>query len=60
MIDAPGLPLYRRIQADLRDAVAGGELAPGTQLATEQELMARYDVSRATVRQALAGLIADG
>jgi GntR family transcriptional regulator len=60
VIDAPGLPLYRRIQSDLRDRIAGGELAPGTQLATEQELMTRYDVSRATVRQALAGLIADG
>jgi GntR family transcriptional regulator len=59
-IDAPGLPLYRRIQADLREQVAGGALAPGSRLETEQELMARYEVSRATVRQALGGLVADG
>lgn len=58
--DAPGLPLYRRIAQDLRDRIASGELPPGAQLQTEQELMARYDVSRATVRQALAGLVADG
>jgi GntR family transcriptional regulator len=59
-VDAPGLPLYRRIQADVRDQVARGALAPGSRVATEQELMARYEVSRATVRQALAGLVADG
>ena len=58
--EAPGLPLYRRIQADLRDRIHNGDLPPGGQLETEQELMARYDVSRATVRQALAGLVADG
>jgi GntR family transcriptional regulator len=58
--DAPGLPLYRRIQQDLRERIGRGELAPGAQLETEQELMARYEVSRATVRQALAGLVADG
>jgi GntR family transcriptional regulator len=57
---APGVPLYRRIQADLRERIVSGELAPGTQLATEQELMAHYEVSRATVRQALAGLVGDG
>jgi GntR family transcriptional regulator len=60
VVDAPGLPLYRRIQADLREQVADGTLAPGSRLETEQELMARYEVSRATVRQALAGLVADG
>lgn len=61
MIEAdPGLPLYRRIQADLRARIQSGELSPGTRLETEQELIARYQVSRATVRQALAGLIAEG
>lgn len=58
--DQLGLPLYRRIQADLRDDIQRGRLAPGTRLETEQELMARYGVSRATVRQALSGLIAEG
>jgi|EndMetStandDraft_8_1072994.scaffolds.fasta_scaffold220008_2 GntR family transcriptional regulator len=60
VVEAIGLPLYRRIQADLREQVADGTLAPGSRLETEQELMARYEVSRATVRQALAGLVADG
>ncbi len=55
-----GLPLYRRIEADLRDRIRAGELAPGARVETELELMERYGVSRATVRQALGGLIAAG
>jgi GntR family transcriptional regulator len=55
-----GLPLYRQIEADLRERIRGGELRPGAQVAPEPELMAAYGVSRATVRQALAGLIAEG
>jgi GntR family transcriptional regulator len=55
-----GVPLYRQIQADLRDRIQRGDLAPGDRLETEQELMARYEVSRATVRQALGGLVNDG
>ena len=58
--DAQGLPLYRRIQADLRERINRGDLAPGSRLETEQEFMARYAVSRATVRQALSGLVAEG
>ena len=55
-----GLPLYRRIEADLRDRIRSGALRPGGQVAPEPELMAEYGVSRATVRQALAGLLALG
>lgn len=57
---SPGLPLYRRIQTDLRGRVARGDLASGARVESEQELMARYGVSRATIRQALGGLIAEG
>ncbi len=57
---APGLPLYRRIEADLRERIRDGGLLPGAQVAPEPDLMAEYGVSRATVRQALAGLIAEG
>lgn len=59
-VETGGAPLYRRIQSDLRERVAFGELAPGTQIETEQELKARYGVSRATVRQALSGLVSEG
>ena len=59
-VEVGGTPLYRQIQIDLRERVSGGELTPGSQVETEQELMARYGVSRATVRQALSGLVAEG
>jgi len=59
-VEPGGAPLYRQIQTDLRERVSGGELEPGAQVETEQELMARYGVSRATVRQALSGLVAEG
>jgi GntR family transcriptional regulator len=51
-------PLYRRIAAELRDAITRGQLQPGSQLPTEQELGDRYRVSRNTVRLAL-GLLAN-
>ena len=59
-VETGGAPLYRQIQSDLRERVSSGELEPGSQVETEQELMARYGVSRATVRQALSGLVAEG
>jgi GntR family transcriptional regulator len=54
------MPLYRQIEADLRDRIRSGALPPGAQVAPEPELMAEHGVSRATVRQALAGLVAEG
>lgn len=53
-------PLYHRIASDLRRAIDSGELQPGAQLPTEQELAARYDVSRNTVRLALGTLANEG
>ena len=57
---ALGLPLYRQIETDVRDRIRSGDLVPGAQLPTEVELMDRYGVSRATVRQALRELVAEG
>lgn len=58
--DLVGVPLYRRIAADVRTRIDRSDLVPGARVETEPELMARYGVSRATVRQALGGLVADG
>lgn len=49
--------------AQLRDVLADlavRELGPGALIPSERELMATYDVSRATVRKAIESLIADG
>jgi GntR family transcriptional regulator len=52
--------LYRRIASDLREQIARGELQPGDRLATEPQLMDRYQVSRNTVRLAVAQLVNEG
>lgn len=53
-------PIYRRIAAELRDAIHRGDYAPGDQLPTELELTQRHHVSRPTVRQALSLLTSEG
>src|SRR6266851_4122292 len=49
-------PMYRRIAEDLRTKIESGELARGSQLATEIELREQYDASRNTVRDAIKWL----
>jgi GntR family transcriptional regulator len=54
------IPLYRQLDAILRDQLGGGQLRPGDRLPTETELCLQFGVSRATVRQALEALEQDG
>jgi GntR family transcriptional regulator len=54
------IPLYRQMDAILRDQMAGGQLQPGSRCPPEAELCLQYGVSRATVRQALGALERDG
>jgi GntR family transcriptional regulator len=54
------IPLYRQLDAILRDQIAGGQLQPGDRFPSEAELCVRYGVSRATVRQALEALDREG
>jgi GntR family transcriptional regulator len=49
-------PLYRQIADDLRTKIESGELAQGSQLATESELRDEYNASRNTVRDAIKWL----
>lgn len=51
---------YRRIVDDLRDGILSGRLEPDSQLPSENELATEYQVSRPTVRRALALLRAEG
>ncbi|WP_030453838.1 GntR family transcriptional regulator [Herbidospora cretacea] len=52
--------LYRRVAADLREAVAGGVYGSDGRLPAESALAEHYGVSRGTIRQALALLRAGG
>ena len=49
-------PLYRQIADDLRNKIESGDLAQGSQLATEGELRDQYSASRNTVRDAIKWL----
>lgn len=53
------LPAWAQVAKDLRREVAE-ELAPGDRLPSENELTHVYDVSRITIRQALASLEEEG
>lgn len=61
-MSVPDVPNTRHalIAASLRAEIHSGVLAPGSALASETELSARFSVARGTVRQALAALRAEG
>lgn len=61
MLD-PGspLPLYQQLKSALRREIEQGRFPVGEAIPPERELIARYSVSRITVRQALSDLEADG
>ena len=52
--------MYRQIAEDLRAKMESGELAPGSQLATELELREKYSASRNTIRGAVKWLAIRG
>ena len=54
------IPLYYQLKEVLRQQIRAGHLAPHTAIPSEPELVARYQVSRATVRQALTELVNEG
>jgi GntR family transcriptional regulator len=53
-------PLYRQIAEDIRRKIDSGELEPGSQLPTEDELMEEHHASRNTVRCAIKELVIRG
>jgi GntR family transcriptional regulator len=52
--------VYKQIADLLRAAMTSGELAPGAQLPSEQELVDEHGVARGTVRQAITLLRSEG
>ncbi|MBL1065784.1 winged helix-turn-helix transcriptional regulator [Streptomyces sp. 7-21] len=52
--------LYRQVAAAIRRSIASGEYEPGSLLPSEAQLIARYQVSRPTVRNAISALRAEG
>src|SRR5205807_1250315 len=54
------VPLYYQLKEVLKQQIRAGHLAPHTAIPSEPELVMQYQVSRATVRQALAELVHEG
>jgi len=50
-------PKYRQIAERLSEIIGSGELPPGAQLPTENELRERFGASRSTVREAIKLLV---
>jgi GntR family transcriptional regulator len=59
-IDRGRTPLFIRVYQLLRKRLETGEWALGNQVPTIEQLMAEYDVSRATIREAMAQLEQEG
>lgn len=54
------VPLYYQLQEIIRSRIEGGEWPPGLQVPPEAELCREFNLSRGTVRQALADLVREG
>lgn len=54
------VPLYHQLREILRQEILEGHFRPGDRLPTEFELIARYQVSRTTVRQTIGALEREG
>ena len=52
-------PLYIQIVSDIKNLIARGDLCPGEQLPTHQELARKYKVSLITVKKAMANLVSE-
>lgn len=60
LVTTSSLPRFKQIEGALRQRIVNNEWTPGIKLPSEAELMAEFGVSRITVRQSLASLLAEG
>ena len=54
------IPLYYQVMLEIKHEIELGSLRPGDMIPTEVEIMKRYEISRATVRQAILQLVNEG
>jgi GntR family transcriptional regulator len=58
--DSAQIPLHLAISEKLREQIVSGEFLPSKQLPSEHQLMEQFEVSRITVRRAIANLVSQG
>ena len=56
----PELPLYHRIETDIKNKILHGIYQPGTIIPSEKELTEIYNASRVTIREAVNRLVQQG
>lgn len=56
----PSIPLHISISEKLRQQIEAGDYQPGEKLPSEHQLMEAFEVSRITVRRAIANLVSQG
>lgn len=54
------IPLYMQLKEKIKSAIEEGTLKPNDQIPSERELCNKYNVSRITVRQAIAEAVNEG
>ena len=54
------LPHYKKLHLDLKGQIVSGQIPKGSLLPSENELSNTYNITRATVRQALQELVKEG
>ena len=59
-MDGKKIPHYQRIARQLKQAIEGGELAPGSRLPASRVYAQELGVSRATIENAWGDLVAQG
>ena len=57
---AKALPRYKRLHEDIKKEILQGDISKGSLLPSENELCAKYNITRATVRQGLQELVKEG
>ena len=55
-----GVPIYRQLVEQIRRLIAGGQLAPGTELPSVREVAQSHAVNPMTISKAYALLEAEG
>src|SRR5690606_23472596 len=60
LTDTSNTPLYAKIETALAAEISSGKLVAGAQLPTEEQLIARFQMSRTTIRKAIDNLVARG
>lgn len=53
-------PLYEQVELDIKNKIQKGELLPGQQIASQNDLAREYEVSLITIKKALFNLVNEG